>query len=114
MKNVLHLTGKNSYKLVPGTNSGTHAEYAAYIKTMRKYGRKVRRMQFDLYVEKFTNQGNYGICSKPCDKCLNRIKNLRIRYVYYLDNGVLIRQKFDTLLNEKNKHISNPSKRIRK
>lgn len=79
---------------------------------MRIYGKKkVRRYQFDLYVLKFTKTGNYGICSKPCDKCLNRIKNIKIRYVYYLENGIIIRNKFKSLMDEKNKHISMSSKR---
>ncbi len=66
-------TGKTQY----GFNRGTvHAEMTV--------ARKMRRNKtYDLYVCRLSAKDEF-VYSKPCDRCVSTLKNLRqLRYIYY-------------------------------
>lgn len=104
-KNVIF--AKNSYHIVPGKNKTAHAEYNLTKKLMRIIRKaKLQRKQFDLLVIKITNTGTMGINSMPCQNCMQSLKNFKIKYVYYLVNGIIIRKKMNQLVDSEKKHIT--------
>lgn len=79
------------------------------IKHLPKKENKKKKININLIVIKVDLNGNLKN-SKPCCKCikfLDRIKNYKIKYVFYSGkHGSIECAKFKDLKNDPNKHIS--------
>lgn len=105
LKNVIW--AKNSYVVVPGKNSGAHAEYNLMIKLLRKLSKlRLHRKNFNLVVLKFTNTLQLSLNSMPCKNCLNSLRKLKINKVFYLSDGILTQKKYIELLFSDHYHIT--------
>ena len=87
--------GKSSFVKQYNTPS-LHAEVDAY-HNLRGY---YRGKELDLLVIRFNSHGD--LCSsRPCYHCLKTLTSagLNIRYVYYSNNGEIIKEKFNEMMN---------------
>jgi len=105
-------TGTNSErKMWKGCNYGRHAETEAMLRLPPSYGGKGRKRTdwINLLVIRIDKSKNLKD-SKPCSKCLehlSKMKNYKLRFVYYSDSeGNIVKRKFADLLLEENKHVS--------
>jgi deoxycytidylate deaminase len=86
-----------------------HAEVDAY-QNLRGY---YRGKELDLFVVRFSNHGD--LCSsRPCYNCLKTLTNsgLRIRYVYYSNNGEIVKEKFDEMIDSEQTTVSSGMRMI--
>lgn len=83
-----------------------HAEHDALLKLMRN---RNKPRQVDLYVIRLSKWGVLGN-SRPCYNCIMRMMmcDIKINTVYYSnENGEIVNEKFSTMINDPNIHISN-------
>lgn len=103
-------TGENSQREAwKGCKYGTHAEVDALNHLPPPQELKAYKKTINLIVIRIDLNGNLKN-SKPCFKCieyLRKIRGYKLRYVYYSDdNGNILMEKFNDLLNSENKHVS--------
>lgn len=105
-------------KLAFGTNSdremwkgckyGRHAEIDAMMKLPSVQNKK-KRVYINLIVIRVNKKGHLKN-SKPCIHCieqLSRLKNYKIKYVFYSDeDGEISKKKFSELIVSDNKYVS--------
>ena len=99
-------TGYNIFKT--NTYNTEHAEAMALRKLASKFSKSKRRITINILVVR-TNGGN----SKPCCNCLDKMlyysSKFTIKWIYYSHDQVvdgIIRQRFNVMLNDPNKHMS--------
>ncbi|ATZ80895.1 hypothetical protein BMW23_0849 [Bodo saltans virus] len=81
----------------------THAEIDAYKKLPKYYASR----EMNIIVVRFSKSGD--LCkSRPCLHCLQTLSNsgIRIKYVYYSNDGDIRKEKFDTMLESELTSIS--------
>lgn len=105
----------NSYRFLGLNDDDTHAEINSLKKFMKIGFKRKKRNRFkmpyiDLVVIRVNNSGLFCM-SKPCLHCiieLNKKCGDNLRYVYYsTDTRNIVREKFSSLVNDKNKHMCN-------
>lgn len=108
-------TGINNYININHNQSTVHAEISALNKLKNKNSKKCKKI--NLLVIKVSYTGKVGN-SKPCIKCVEKMyclpidKGYSIKNVYYSDeNGQIIKNKIQTLINDDEKHLSRYYKR---
>jgi deoxycytidylate deaminase len=80
-----------------------HAEIDAYKKLPRYYAGK----ELNMIVVRFSNEGK--LCqSRPCFHCLQTLSNsgIRIKNVYYSNDGEMCKEKFSTMMESELTTIS--------
>ena len=91
-----------------GCTYGSHAEVSA-MKKIKPYKKPNRKKNIDLIVIRASYSGTLGN-SKPCSKCLKHLRHLKyykLKNIYYSDqDGNIVVERFNTLYNSPNQHIS--------
>jgi len=108
-------TGINNYININKNQSTIYAEISALNKL--KYVQSKKCKKINLLVIKVSYTGKIGN-SKPCIKCIEKMhclpieKGYSIKNIYYSDeNGKIIKNKIQNLINDDNKHLSRYYKR---
>jgi cytidine deaminase len=106
--------GTNVFNIKTPTTE--HAEAQALRKLLERLGRTTKKLKIDILVVR-TNGHN----SKPCDRCIKRMEELKSRFVikniYYTheDESDGIRcVKFCNLINDPNRHYSSYDRNVRR
>ena len=90
----------------------THAEINAY-RRIAKWKNKPKKL--DLIVLRFSKTGCLGK-SRPCYNCLQRLTNAKmgIVHVYYsTENGTIIKENFNTMINNPLTYTSSGFRKMR-
>jgi deoxycytidylate deaminase len=89
-------------------NRSIHAEHDALLRLKRNEAR--RRKKINILVIRYTSQKELST-SKPCSFCLEKMKEIalqkgyRIKHIYYSGYRELIKNTFQSLYQDENKHI---------
>jgi tRNA(Arg) A34 adenosine deaminase TadA len=85
-----------------------HAEVSALKNFYKKYSKnEYVKMKVDLYVIRISQSGKL-VSSRPCFHCLRTLarSKINIRYVYYSVNETIMKEKFNSMMENELTEIS--------